>query len=215
MIKNPPANAGDAVQFLVRKIPWRRKWQPTPVFLRGKSHGQRSLVGYSSRGHKSQTQLSASVGEDALGLCLGLSFPPVNWVPFWEGPSPLLASFLACKSGVTAPTFRNAVGAEPQGALWSTQYATYLRQGFSLRLVPVSSLCCLLDSYLCLPALALGLLVCWVWAACNISLTLQGSCCHSVLSSHLRGQMHSFPSPSFLSKPCHKCPPQVFLSSLL
>ena len=31
----------------VRKIPWRRAWQPTPVFLPGKSHGQRSLVGYS------------------------------------------------------------------------------------------------------------------------------------------------------------------------
>ena len=30
----------------VRKIPWRRKWQPTPVFLPGESHGQRSLVGY-------------------------------------------------------------------------------------------------------------------------------------------------------------------------
>ena len=30
----------------VEKIPWRRKWQPTPVFLPGKSHGQRSLVGY-------------------------------------------------------------------------------------------------------------------------------------------------------------------------
>ena len=28
------------------KIPWRRKWQPTPVFLPGKSHGQRSLAGY-------------------------------------------------------------------------------------------------------------------------------------------------------------------------
>ena len=31
------------VRSLVRKIPWRRKWQPTPVFLPGKSHGQRSL----------------------------------------------------------------------------------------------------------------------------------------------------------------------------
>ena len=29
----------------VRKIPWRRAWQPTPVFLHGESHGQRSLVG--------------------------------------------------------------------------------------------------------------------------------------------------------------------------
>ena len=36
----------------VRKIPWRRKWQPTPVFLPGKSHGQRSLAGYSRWGHK-------------------------------------------------------------------------------------------------------------------------------------------------------------------
>ena len=31
---------------------WRRKWQPTPVFLPGESHGQRSLVGYSPRGRK-------------------------------------------------------------------------------------------------------------------------------------------------------------------
>ena len=36
----------------VRKIPWRRAWQPTPVFLPGESHGQRSLVGYSSWGHR-------------------------------------------------------------------------------------------------------------------------------------------------------------------
>ena len=35
----------------VRKIPWRRAWQPTPVFLPGESHGQRSLVGYSPWGH--------------------------------------------------------------------------------------------------------------------------------------------------------------------
>ena len=37
----------------VRKILWRRKWQPTPVLLPGKSHGQRSMVGsYSPWGHK-------------------------------------------------------------------------------------------------------------------------------------------------------------------
>ena len=35
----------------VGKIPWRRTRQPTPVFLRGESHGQRSLAGYSPRGH--------------------------------------------------------------------------------------------------------------------------------------------------------------------
>ena len=36
----------------VRKIPWRRAWQPTPVFLPGKSKGQRNLVGYSPWGCK-------------------------------------------------------------------------------------------------------------------------------------------------------------------
>ena len=36
----------------VGKIPWRRDWQPTPVFLPGKSHGQRNLAGYSPRGRK-------------------------------------------------------------------------------------------------------------------------------------------------------------------
>jgi len=36
----------------VGKIPWRRKWQPTPVFLPGEPHGQRSLEGYSPWVHK-------------------------------------------------------------------------------------------------------------------------------------------------------------------
>ena len=36
----------------VRKIPWRRAWHPTPVFLPGEIHGQRSLVGYSPWGHQ-------------------------------------------------------------------------------------------------------------------------------------------------------------------
>ena len=48
---NLPANAGDIKRCRfdpgIRKIPWRRAWQPTPVFLPGESHGQRSLVGYS------------------------------------------------------------------------------------------------------------------------------------------------------------------------
>ena len=35
----------------IGKIPWRKAWQPTPVFWPGESHGQRSLVGYSPQGH--------------------------------------------------------------------------------------------------------------------------------------------------------------------
>ena len=50
-VKNLPANAGRCKRRgfnpWVGKIPWRRKWQPTPVFLPGEFHGQRSLVGYS------------------------------------------------------------------------------------------------------------------------------------------------------------------------
>ena len=56
MLKNPPASAEDTRDTgLVPgsgRPPWRRKWQPTPVFLPGKSHGQRSLAGYSPQGHK-------------------------------------------------------------------------------------------------------------------------------------------------------------------
>ena len=55
VVKNPPANARDrrgGFDPWVRKIPWRRTWQPTPVFLPGESHGQRTLVGYSPRGLK-------------------------------------------------------------------------------------------------------------------------------------------------------------------
>ena len=51
--KNQPADAGDVGLIpTVGKIPWRRKWQPTPGFLPGKSHGQRSLAGYSPWGRK-------------------------------------------------------------------------------------------------------------------------------------------------------------------
>ena len=55
MVRNPPGNAGDIRDSFdpwVRKIPWRREWQPTTVSLPGKSHGPRSLAGYSPWGHK-------------------------------------------------------------------------------------------------------------------------------------------------------------------
>ena len=40
VVRNPPANSGDqGLDPWVGKIPWRKKWQPTPVLLPGKSHG--------------------------------------------------------------------------------------------------------------------------------------------------------------------------------
>ena len=50
VVKNPPANAGDYKSL--RFDPWRRAWQPTPVFLPGESHRWRNLVGYRPWGHK-------------------------------------------------------------------------------------------------------------------------------------------------------------------
>ena len=51
-VKNTPAMQETRFQPWVRKIPWRREWLPTPVFLPEKSHGQRSLAGYSPWGCK-------------------------------------------------------------------------------------------------------------------------------------------------------------------
>ena len=69
VVKNPPANAGDkrcGFDPWVRKIPWRRKWQPTPIFLLGKSHAQRSLVGYSPRGRKKSDLTEATERKDGV-----------------------------------------------------------------------------------------------------------------------------------------------------
>ena len=50
MVRSPPAHARDAGNL--GSISWRRKWQPTPVLLPGKFHGQRSLVGYNPWGRR-------------------------------------------------------------------------------------------------------------------------------------------------------------------
>ena len=42
------------------KIPWRKAWQPSPVFLPGESHGQRSLVGYDPQGHNESDTTEAT-----------------------------------------------------------------------------------------------------------------------------------------------------------
>ena len=64
MVKNLAANAGDLRDAGLipkwGKIPWSRKWQPIPGLLLGKFHGQRSLVSYSSWGHK-ESDMTAQV----------------------------------------------------------------------------------------------------------------------------------------------------------
>ena len=52
LVKNLPTMWETWVRFLGGKILWRREWLPTPVFLPGKSHGQKSLTGHSPWGCK-------------------------------------------------------------------------------------------------------------------------------------------------------------------
>ena len=64
VVKNPPANTGDSKRLefnpWIRKIPWRRAWQPTPAFLPWESYGQRSLANYSPYGHKESDNTEAT-----------------------------------------------------------------------------------------------------------------------------------------------------------
>ena len=78
VVKNLPANAGatgDVGSILVRKIPWRRKWQPTAVFLPGEFHGERSLAGYSSWGHK-ELDMSAIIDVIKTAAVVAAVAPP-------------------------------------------------------------------------------------------------------------------------------------------
>ena len=53
-------NAKDLGFPWIGKIPWRREWLPTPVFLPGESHGQRSLMGYNPWAHKESDMTEAT-----------------------------------------------------------------------------------------------------------------------------------------------------------
>ena len=81
---------------LVRKIPWRREWLPTPVFLLGEFHGLRSLVGYSPWGWKQLDRterliLSGLESEADFSLCsptqiAPFSFRYMNWLGLLSSP---------------------------------------------------------------------------------------------------------------------------------
>ena len=61
VIENLVANAGDMGSIPgSRRFPWRRTWHPTPVFLPGESHGQRSLAGYGPKGCKESDKTEAT-----------------------------------------------------------------------------------------------------------------------------------------------------------
>ena len=107
VVQNPPASAGDArdcrLDPWVGKIPWRRAWLPTPVFLPGESHGQSSLVvrGVTVSDTTRVTQLAHTSLQDALApsgfhgsrhhpvaplrLSQSHAFTPIPPHPAWPG----------------------------------------------------------------------------------------------------------------------------------
>ena len=99
MVRNLPASAGDAQKRhgfgpWVGKISWSRKWQPTPVFLPGKFHGQRSLVGYSPWSHKESSMTEVLEHKQEQN--------PADWLPCKKK-----CNFYSCggwKSEIRVPT---------------------------------------------------------------------------------------------------------------
>ena len=76
-VKNLPAVQETQVFSWVRKIPWRREWLPTPVFLPGEFHGQRSLAGYSPWGCKEldmNERLTLLLSSSMVGICAFMYF---------------------------------------------------------------------------------------------------------------------------------------------
>ena len=81
MLENPPANAGTEE---TGKIPWRRTGQPTPVFLPGESHGEKSLMGYGPWGQNNGPQSGAGLPRS------GSSSHPPSLSPLTLATGPLL-----------------------------------------------------------------------------------------------------------------------------
>ena len=70
------------VQSWIGKIPWRRKWQPALVFLSGKCHEQRSLVGYCSWRHQGSDMMEHTHTHTHTHT---INYPPILIKPFFIG----------------------------------------------------------------------------------------------------------------------------------
>ena len=110
----------------VRKIPWRRKWQPTPVFLPGECYGQRSLAGYSSWGRKEldTTEWITLHFQGRDGWTYGCLTNVINFSSLWD-QFPLVGSYGAERSIVPLPAFPDAAPRCGHGA--ETKWKRVLR----------------------------------------------------------------------------------------
>ena len=151
MVKRLSATQETGFDPWVGKIPWRRKWQPAPVFLPGKSHGSRSLVATVHGVAKSRTRLSdfPSLHNVAEGLPWWLSskepacqyrrcrFNPwvgkVSWRRKWQ-PAPVFLpgeshgqrSLAGYSSGVAESQTRPSTGSSWAASTTLQSYSLYL-----------------------------------------------------------------------------------------
>ena len=132
MVKHLPTTWETQFSPWVGKISWRRKWHPTPVFLPGKSHGWRNLVGYSPLGHKESDtteQIHFSHNDTKPQTQLELGLCKSNWY-FEEEVRWFCSEF----STVTFGTSRYAINSclaknskkvkvhfAPNHSIWATQ----------------------------------------------------------------------------------------------
>ena len=119
------------------KFPWRRRWQPTPVFLPGEFHGQRSLVTYSLRGCKESDTTEQLSAHKPSGVMKSLQAQPVwprRWIIPWSslccllitsgtvGLSDQLSGYLSAAVSVTLTSLNNGPKAR-EWWCWQFRYA--------------------------------------------------------------------------------------------
>ena len=84
MVKNLPTMQEIWIDPWIRKIPWRRGWQSTPVFLPGKFYGQRSLMAYSQRGRKESDMTEQLTLSHFQTLTRCWSYPPLRLLELYS-----------------------------------------------------------------------------------------------------------------------------------
>ena len=101
------------------KIPWRRKWQPTPVFLPGKSHGRRNLAGYIPWGRK---ELNTTEATQRLSMHVNDVFASV-WAVYNFEPPGMTRKDYGCRRhatvlGVKIPRICTTLGQRETVRVW-------------------------------------------------------------------------------------------------
>ena len=101
----------------VRKIPWRREWQPTPVVLPGEIHGQRSLVGYSPWGHKESNMTKWLTLSHFLPIHPS-QFPSIQEMSYLFTVYTIFPDLrvISAKSPQSCPTLCNPIDGSPPGS---------------------------------------------------------------------------------------------------